>query len=464
MSAKQTSNDGINRRQVLKRGLYGGLAASLAPALWLSGCRKSSSGKRPNVILISIDTLRADHLACYGYSRPTSPIIDKFASDGLLFEDVSSTSPWTLPAHGSLLTGLYPNRHALKSYNVSLPAQIVTLAEVFRKKGFSTTAIVNSHSLSRRYGLDRGFNEFTYIEEKLSQVGPTEVEGKALAWISRYRGGPFFLFLHYYDVHSDYRSLPRYQKQFVGPYSGIADGSTDQLMRYRKGQIGLNQADARHLVDLYDASIRQMDDGLGRLFKFLGSRGLFDNTVVVITSDHGEEFLEHGGVLHTRTQFQEVIQVPLVIRGPDIPKSKRVKYNISLVDLMPTLLALFDITIPPALDGINLCPLWRINNFHPPHRYIFSAADQYYMFHDIKRAVRHPRYKLIYDRWRKKMRFYDLFSDPQEKVDVASEHRFLVDTMFSKLEEYISVNQSADKIIPLLPPEEINGLKSLGYL
>ena len=133
---KQTSDEGLNRREVLKYGLYGSVAAGISAGFWLSGCGKKRTTIKPaNIILISIDTLRADHLGCYGYQRPTSPTIDKLASQGLLFEDVTSTAPWILPSHGSLLTGLYPNRHGLKSYHTCLPVDILTLAEVLTKYG-----------------------------------------------------------------------------------------------------------------------------------------------------------------------------------------------------------------------------------------------------------------------------------------------------------------------------------------
>ncbi len=471
MSKKQSPSKGLTRREVLKHGLYGGLAAGLSGSLLLQGCgKKKQTDVRPtNIILISIDTLRADHVGCYGYQRPTSPTLDKLASQGLLFEDATATSPWTLPSHGSLLTGLYPNRHGLKTYYSSLPTDVITLADVLKEHGFLTAAIVNSQYLINRYGLDRGFDDFAYIKEIINQWWPSEVEDKAVEWLSKHSSKPFFLFLHYYDVHSDYSSSLRYEKQFVRPYSGPADGSTVQLLRFWRGQLSLNQMDAEHLIDLFDASILQMDDGIARLLKLLETSGLLDNSLVIVTSDHGEEFLEHGGVLHSQSQYQELIRVPLIMRGPGIPQSKRLRNVVSHVDVMPTILSLLGIGQPSSLDGFDLCPLWQKSGFQVPQRYIFAMSSRrlmppkYEMVYNIECAIRHPRYKLHHNRLTEKRRFYDLQRDPQEKIDVASEHTSLVDSMLSQLKSFMSVD-IVGPAAPPLPPEEAERLKSLGYL
>ena len=461
---KQNSQRYQSRREFLKQSLYAGLNASLAGSLLLSSCgKKQNIQKTTNIILISIDTLCAAHLGCYGYKRPTTPTLDKLASEGMLFEDVSAPSPWTLPAHASLLTGLYPNRNGLKSHFKYLPDDVVTWAEVLREHGYLTAAIINSHNLSNRYGLDRGFDDFTYVKESLKLAEPTKVEAKAHEWLSKHNGKPFFLFLHYYDVHSDYHSLPQYEKQFVRPYQGKTDGSTRQLLYFRKDLFSLDDDDAKHLIDLYDAGIRQMDDGMARLFALLEEKDLLDNTLIIVTSDHGEEFLEHGGVLHGRTQFQEIIHVPLLIRGPGIPHSKRLRHIASLVDVMPTILTLLGISPPASLDGINLCPLWQKSNAQLPQRFIFAEADHNNAIHDVKRAIRHQQYKLHYDRSSKEAQLYNLSDDPEEKVDVAHKHTQLVDTMLSSLKDFMNISKTG-RALGSLSPEEIKSLKSLGYL
>ncbi len=460
---KRTSSRVLTRRQVLKYGLYGGLVVSLPTSLWWT-----FRSKKPNIILISIDTLRADHLGCYGYPRPTSPTLDKLASEGLLFENFMATSPWTLPSHGSMLTGLYPNRIGLKAWTSPPLAGFETLAGLLKKHGFSTAAVVNHFCLSPRYGLHQGFDDFLYIRENLSQRTPSVVGRKAVEWFQRKRPEPFFLFLHYYDVHSDYSSLPRFEDQFVHPYNGIANGTTTQLLNFRKGLVKLTESDAGHLMDLYDAGIRQIDFMLNQLFQYIDSRKLLDNSVIIITSDHGEEFFEHGGVLHSQTQYEELVHIPMIIRGPGIPQSKTIKQIASLVDIMPTILSLAGIDIPNSLSGINLCPLWQQAQSSLPQRYLFAEGskttieEKIVLWHDIKRAVRHPRYKLHYDRLTKEKQLYDLKDDPKEKFDVASRHSALVNSMFSQLENFMSL--SAKTPVRQLTPQEVEKLKSLGYL
>ena len=457
------NNSFISRRELLKYGLKAGAVASLSSSLLVTSCSKKGVGrKHPNVILISIDTLRADHLACYGYKQPTSPSMDKLASGGLLFEDVSSPSPWTLPAHVSLLTGLYPNRHGVKTHLTLMPMQLLVLAEVLKDHGFTTAAIVNSHYVSQRYGFERGFNEFIYVPEQLSNPAPSQVERKALKWLSTTHKQPFFLFLHYYDVHSDYCALPEYSEKFVRPYSGPVDGSTAQLINFREEKFTLSQRDVQHLTDLYDASILQMDDGIARLLLFLEKKDLLDDTVIILTSDHGEEFLEHGGVLHGRTQYQELMHVPLIIRGPGLPAGRRIKQIASLADLMPTVLAMLHISVPPGLDGIDLTPLWQ-GSGELPLRFVFGEADHNNVENDIKRAVRHPRYKLHYDRLTKKSQLYDLIEDPNEGNDVADIHPAMAGLLMQRLMEFMSIERSG-KRLPSLSPQEIEKLRSLGYL
>lgn len=443
-----------------------------------AACTEPSPERPTNAILISIDTLRPDHLGCYGYDRPTSPALDRLASEGVLFENISSTSPWTLPAHASILTGRYPNRHGVKFHDVRLSDDIPTLAEHLGEHGFKTAAIVNSSYLSQRYGLARGFEHFEYVQELIRRAKPSGVENRALGWIAKQAHEPFFLFVHYYDVHSDYVSEPQYERQFVRTEERVANGETMQLMRFREGKVKLSEHDAEHLRDLYDAGIRQLDEGLDRLVEALRSRGLLDTTLIVITSDHGEEFLEHGGVLHSRTQFDEVIRVPLIVRGPGIPAGRRISEVGSLVDLAPTLFATLGVSPPAGMDGIDLSPLWRTAATEASERLVFSEAEHGTKVRDNKwavrnarfkpppdstRAVRNARFKLHHDRVSGTWRLYDLQSDPRELRDVSDAQPAVARALRESLEDYMAVGTSG-KSIEELTPEEIEHLRSLGYL
>jgi len=436
-----------------------------AGATLVVGCRGTPGPAPPQrVVLVSIDTLRADHLGCYGYGRPTSPGLDALAGEGVLFEDVSAPSPWTLPSHASLLTGLYPSRHGLKAHDRYLPSTVPTLAWLLGRAGFITAGVVNSYNLGPRFGLDRGFQEFSYVEETAGQVEPsTRITDQALAWLRRYRGRRLFLFVHYYDVHSDYRSRVRYEEQFVSPYRGRADGTTAQLVAFREGRVRLDDRDAAHLVDLYDAGIRQMDEELQRLTAFLRGERLLDDTLLVATSDHGEEFLERGGVLHGRTQFQEVMRVPLLMRGPGLPAGGREATPVWLVAVMPTLLGRLAVPLPPSLDGEDLGPLLRGEAGPRAGRYLFGEADHNNAAPDVTRAVRHGRYKLHFNRLTGRRELFDLTADPGERVDRAAAEPAVTGELGARLERFMQIRGEAAPP-SRLTPEEIEKLRSLGYL
>ena len=237
----------------------------------IQGCGEpvSAVALPQRVILISIDTLRADHLSLYGYPRRTSPLLDAFAEQAVVFDDVSAPSPWTLPAHASLFTGLYPRTHRLSSHERRLRARFRGLAEILSDHGFHTAAVVNSYYLSRRFGLDRGFRDFVYVKENVDSIrGSEPITDQAIEWLYRHPDQPLFLFVHYYA------------------------------------------GDPAHLIDRYDASIRQMDVDLERLFTFLREQRWLDESLIVVTSDHGEAFLEHGTVCTARTSTKRCSGCP----------------------------------------------------------------------------------------------------------------------------------------------------------
>jgi len=441
-----------------------GLATSLSLACLACFGRED----RPRlVVLVSIDTLRADHLGLYGYERPTSPSLDALALESAVFEEATSSSPWTLPAHATLLTGLYPSRHGLTSHARYLSSDLTTLAQLFSQAGYRTAAVVNSHNLGPEFGLDRGFQQYSYVEERVERREPSsEITDQGLEWIEDAGKSPLFLFLHYYDVHSDYASLPGYESEFLRPYEGIADGSTAQLAAYREGKVSLSPADAPNLIDRYDAGIRQMDAEIGRILDFLRERGFWERTLFVVTSDHGEEFFEHGGVLHGQTQYQEVLRVPLLVKGPGVPQGRRVRAPVSLVDVAPTVLTRAGIAVPEGLDGVDVARLWSEGDRALEARYLFSEADHNNVEHDITRAVRYKSFKLHFNRLSREYRLYDLSRDPAEQADV-SDISAGQEQAFASLSERLDQFMAIEKVeapVRSLSEEEIEKLRSLGYL
>jgi arylsulfatase A-like enzyme len=454
----------------MRRAGWSALGGVLALLFGIPSCEAPPADpNRENLIIISIDTLRPDHLGCYGSERPTSPTIDAFARSGVLFEDAFATSPWTLPSHGSLLTGLYPSRHGADVARHAIPASIDRLSGILADHGYQTSAIVNSVYL-RKWGIEEGFRDFEYLPEAADAREPSKVTSRAIHWLrERRRERPFFLFLHYYDVHSDYSSLPQYEAELVDPYHGKADGTTRQMLLHRYGRLRLDDSAASHLAGLYDAGIRQLDDQLAKLFDSLRGQGLSENTFIVLTSDHGEEFLEHGGVLHGLTQYREVLAIPLVIFGPGVPSNMRFDEPASLVDIMPTVLSLLGVAAPDSLDGVALDVLWKGGDVALEPRILYTEADLTYDPEtEVKalgknRTARTRRFRLHYNIESHETKLFDLAVDRWEHVDVKAEHPEIARMLLDRLQAFIGQGVEARES-PELTDLEKQLLHSLGYL
>jgi arylsulfatase A-like enzyme/Flp pilus assembly protein TadD len=288
----------------------------------------------PNVLLVTIDTLRADHVGAWGAADAQTPTLDRLAAEGVRFATVIAPTPLTLPSHASLLTGLHPPRHGVRHNGLfRLGADLPSLAQRFSDAGYSTGAVVGSIVLARGLGLERGFD--AYDDEtsarRASSTGYPErsaeaVTARALGWLAA-TPGPFFLWIHYYDPHAAYQPPARFAERFEGrPYAG---------------------------------EIAYVDEQLGRVLDFLREHGRFERTLVAVTSDHGESLGEHGERTHAYGLYDATLAVPLVLRGPGLPAARVVEGTVSLVSLAPTLLALAGLPPLEDIDGLDLAPLWR---------------------------------------------------------------------------------------------------------
>jgi arylsulfatase A-like enzyme len=399
----------LRRRSLGARSAAALLAAALAAA---AAWRPATSEPRPNVILISIDTLRADHLGCYGYRRPTSPNIDEFARHAVLFEKAIAAAPSTLPSHASMLTSLVvPHHGASYRRRVALAPQCLTLAEVLHAHGYVTESWNGGVQLDRVWGLDQGFDRY----QSIGRSGPggsadrfhTTVQA-ALTWLDRRgRGRPFFLFLHTYEVHAPYTPKPEFRDLFGRYPTRLGDKvSMADLRRFNRHVWPLGTGDLEHIVACYDAEIRSMDRAFGRLMDGLRDRGLDAHTLIVFTSDHGEEFGEHGSVgLHAHTLFHELLRVPLVVRRPRGEYGgARVGTQVSGIDVAPTILDAVGIDPPAVFEGRSLLPAIEGTEPLPPLPTL-SAMDGL-----GRLAVRDGRWKLISPGG-----LYDLSADPGEQ-------------------------------------------------
>lgn len=338
-----------------------------------------------NVVLISVDTLRADRLSLYGYARPTSPHLDAWARRrGTVFRSVVASSPWTLPSHVSLFTGLDSLRHGV-NHSVPAPGSLNTLAEQLRRAGYKTLAITGGAFLRPELGLSQGFDVYRYWSSRAHFE--TELSSgieRALDWIARHQHRPFFLFFHTYAVHSPYLSRQPYLRRLSGrntPDRTLAiaeqllDGEPGAPTRYALGihagglPAGADPAQdeiIRIASDLYDSGVAYADAELKRLLERLEQPDLAGRTIVVLTSDHGEMFGEHGLVSHTSLYDQNLL-VPLILAGAGRrPAVREIRDQVRQIDVAPTILELAGLTVPSGIDGVSLVPLLEGNRSRLP--------------------------------------------------------------------------------------------------
>lgn len=328
---------------------------------------------QPNVVLVSIDTLRSDRLSLYGHSRLTSPALDAWAGDAVVFENAVASSPWTLPSHVSIFTGIDAHRHGV-NFDTPAPAALVTLAELMRAAGYATLAVTGGGFVHPQYGFAQGFDSYRSFSARIGGEDELDmgIEG-ALDLVGRYRDRPFLLFFHTYEVHSPFQPRMPYFSRFTGladgPMVGVAQLPVDaengfldddrRLTVVRKGKPDrlLNDDEIDLALALYDAGIAYTDAALGRLLQRLEELGLDRRTVVVITADHGEMFGEHDLFNHV-CLYDENLKVPLVIYDPSRRRAgQRISEQVRSIDILPTLLDLTGIEPPPGIDGVSLVPL-----------------------------------------------------------------------------------------------------------
>lgn len=392
-------------------------------ALLLGACSPQKELK--GIVLISVDTLRADHLGCYGYSRPTSPFIDQLAANGVLFEQAISSSSWTLPSHATMLTGLYPSTHRAVDASSTITPSAVTAAELLRKEGFATGAVVTSWFVSANYGFNRGFDWFqdldkTTYEKAGKTVDAPEVVALAEEWLESNAGERFFLFLHLYDTHYTYIPPPPYQELFATDYKGPRRKYRSYKF-YKKNPLRAERI--AYEMSQYDGEIRFVDDQLRRFHRILERLDLLENTLVVVTSDHGEEFGERGSWGHGHTLFEEQVRVPLIFSGAGVAGARSIAQQVGHVDLLPTILAMAGISPPEGLHGRSLAPLLRGVDAKStlsgnPGRPVLTKTSR---FHTNQVALRHQGWKLILDLAKGQEMLFELSEDPGEQVDLSAD-------------------------------------------
>jgi arylsulfatase A-like enzyme/predicted Zn-dependent protease len=397
------------------------LISTILVLVFFTACRskddvsRPTGRDRPNVLLISVDTLRADRLGCYGYKDISTPVIDGMAARGLRFEKCISQTPLTLPSHTTMLSGTYPAYHGVRDNGGFLvPQDLDTLAEVFKQNGFRTGAAVGAYVLDSKWGLNQGF-DFYYDRFDVSrkegfsmadvQRRGEEVIDQALDWLGKNKNEQFFFFAHLYDPHTPYDPPDPYREQYSR--------------------------------DLYAGEIAYVDSQLGRLWDFLKAQRLLERTMVVFTSDHGESLGEHGEETHGFFIYQGAVEVPLIIVPPRSRlRGKVLSPVVSLADLMPTILDLAGLPVPRGVQGRSLVPLFRSkdNSSTRPSAYSETFYPRFHYGWNEIQSIQDNRFKLILS---PQPELYDLLNDPREAKDLAGREPAVVRQLEKRLREVV---------------------------
>lgn len=457
------------------------LALLLVCAALLSGGRV-----QPNVVIVVIDTLRADHLGCYGYERPTSPYIDALAARGVRFANAHAPSSWTAASVASILTGLYPAEHGVETSTSVLNDQVPTIVEAFRRARYATAGLsANPVFVGPEMGFTRGFDRFEKLHgpsvkadqavkmipvdaffQRFVEVATADrMTDAALAWIAQQRAktAPYFLYVHYIDPHADYFPPRAYAARFGVPADAPLAGVAQRpLLRSYKAPS--DPADLATLVGLYDAEIAFTDQHVGRLIA--GIEKEERPTLIVVTADHGEEFGEHGRLLHAVTLWEEQLRVPLVMAGAGVPSEKVIDDPVSLVSLWATVAAVAGVPPPPPRTGVSLA------SFGSGKR-----SMQMPVFADLERpspGLDHFHHRAIVDGdWKlvettdQQRKLFDLHRDPREQTDLGSKQPDRSGTLMAVLQaRNAAAAMAKSRMTPgsaSVSAERREQLKALGY-
>jgi arylsulfatase A-like enzyme len=412
----------------------------------VAACAKKPLDNRQNLVLITVDTLRSDHLGCYGYWRDTSPFLDQLAQEGILFKNAIVQWPKTQPSLASMLTSIYPSDETTihTSYH-GLPESFTLCSEILMNEGFQTLAIVSNYNVGKSFNYDQGFAVFveSWMDEYLRKTGEktfrnkpgyvkdftnaTIVTDQAIDLLKKHSSkGKFFLWIHYMDPHGPYVPPKKYEEYFSDWTPGGALPVQDIPPYQRQLKSGAEQVitDPEFYKAQYDREIRFWDDELKRLVSYMKKKGLTENSVIALTADHGESLDEHDYFFeHGNQPYEPCYQVPLLIIAPKLKEEagKTVVQPVPLIDLLPTLLDLLDVSWPPGLQGNTLLPLLSLEQ--PEDRVIFGMAGPGIPY---QRVLRLGDWKLIQvpsEKDRLSMtgleyELYNLKDDPGEKTNL----------------------------------------------
>jgi arylsulfatase A-like enzyme len=426
----------------------------------------------PNIIFITIDTLRADHLGLYGYQRNTSPQIDAFARNATVYKRAYTSAPWTVPSIASMFTGKYPFEHGAHTFQVQEPrnnvnpldTRYVTLAETLKKEGYSTGAFVaNAGFLSERWKLNQGFDTY-HVERVYAKV----LNEQIFKWIETQKGKKFFLFINYIDTHWPYNTTPH-----PGFLEEPAVQDKGELLRSLRKRVLPGKGAVPHdlvqkVLNQYDTAVVNVDEQVGALLKYLAKIGLYSTSVVIVTSDHGEFFGEHHLTGHSKDIYQEVLWVPLIIKRPGQTQGTSSDGIVSSAD-MPTLIA-SQLPSDIAAKCAHIFPRTPgsypviSENYYTRYRDLFNP-EWGKRFNRIRTALYKWPYKYILSS-DEKHELYNLEDDPKELNNLIEQQKEIGEKLFRTLEQFQDRSSRAEERVDDRPltEEDVERLKALGYI
>ncbi len=465
----------------------------------------SAGGSRPNVLIYMIDTLRADHTSLYGYGRDTTPFLRKLGAQGLVFEDCQVQATWTKPSVASMMTSLFSFAHGIRRDDDTIPPGSATLAAQLRAAGYFTASLIANPLVGRLSGLQRGFDylsEWQAVGRQIRLAEDRATDSAALnrlafSWLDRHREEPFFLYIHATDPHAPYESPPAFDGKFAVPAETPRfDRDFERLkkMALERGGFGVDRALClkagidpdqfiRRAADRYDDKILNNDTNLARLAEKLKQLGILENTLIVVVSDHGEEFWEHGWTGHGQSLYPELTHGVLLFWNPKlIPTPRRIAEPVQLIDLMPTILDLLRLPTPNVVEGLSLAPfavgqtvarrtpVMTSRYAHPYSQQNESLPEN----HIDSVAMLDASWKLIYrekgkDAGLRRVELYDRRRDPRESNDIAASNPVQVEKMMSRIEQWLEAQKQVHQALgggakALLDRQTMERLRSLGYL
>jgi choline-sulfatase len=476
-----------------------------AVGLWANALLISGAATRPNVLIYTIDTLRADHASVYGYSRETTPFLRKLGASGVVFNDCQAQATWTKASVASLLTSLYSYTHGLINDYDTIPKGAATLAEQLRAAGYVTASIVANPYVGRTTGLDRGFDymlEYPTVLRQRTEVADRGTDSSALnkvvfPWLEHHRNEPFFLYAHATDPHAPYRPPPGFEEKFANPaetpafdrdYAKLRDerqyGGGTVVSRAGAAKAGLDPEQfIRRAVDRYDGEILHNDRSFELLVNRLKELGALDNTLIIVVSDHGEEFWDHGWTAHGHSVYQELTHCTFLMWNPRLlPTARHISTPVQLVDVMPTVLDLLGLKIPGVVQGQSVAPLARGQAFQRrglvvSSRFAHPGARQTGFVPENRTgsfALIDAKWKLIYRDNAKEagipsVELYDRTADLGEHRNVAQQHPRDVERLMAELSKWIEAQKRIRTVLgrganSTLDQQTLDQLRSLGYL